>query len=465
MSDMALPMPRTAPPMRSLFGPVVLVAVGTIFLLVNLGTLSPRGVFVAFARFWPLLLIFWGAVKLAEHAYARRIGATTRGLGFGGVFFVIVLILLGSAASALHRHAERVNWGALREEITVREDGPGPLLGRRFDFSDTADYDVPPGGVVKVRVNRGSVRVLPSPDNRVHARLRKAVIAYDAEDAAAVHARMVPEVLTSAGALVIDASRRADWAGGRLDLELEVPAKAVLDVSAQRGSVEAQGRDAAVRVDASHGRVTLEDVAGLVEVRLHHASLVARDIQGDVRVDGRIDDTELSRVAGHVALRGSIHGDVRADHVQGGVRLATSRTDMDIPRLDGDFVMADGRLRVTAANGPLRLKTESRDIDVAQIKGDIKVENHNGDITFEADPRAPLANVDIASRSGTVRLTLPAASSFVMDARTDKGEISSDFELTTARDGDRLQATGTVNKGGPRMAVRVEHGTIRLRRN
>jgi DUF4097 and DUF4098 domain-containing protein YvlB len=443
----------------------VLLAIGTVFLLVNLGTLNPRGVFIAFARFWPLLLILWGVFKLAEHAYARRVGATTRGLGFGGVFLLIVLLLFGSAVSAFHRHQEQINWGALREEINVREDGPGPFLGRRFDFSDTADYDLPPGAVLKVRINRGSLRVLPSRDGRVHARLRKAVIAYDGDDAAAVHSRMVPEILTSTGALVIDASRRADWAGGRLDMELEVPAKAVLDLFAMRGQIDVRGRDAAVRVEATHGQVTLEDVAGPVDARLHHAGFTARDIRGDVHVDGRINDTVFSRVAGVVELKGSLHGDVRADKVQGGVRIVSSRTDLDMSRLDGDLLMGDGRLRVNAATGPLRIKTHSQDIDVAQVTGDVKLENHNGEISFAPDPRAPLGNVDVSSRSGTVRLTLPAASAFAMDARTDKGEISSDFELSTARDGDRLQATGVVNKGGAKVAVLVEHGTIHLRRN
>ena len=465
MSETTFALPRTDTPVRSLFAPVVMVAAGFVFLLVNVGTLSPRGVFVAFARFWPLLLIVWGVVRLAEHVYARYRGRTAAGLGFGGVVLMILFIGVGSAASAFHRHSEHVNWAALREEMNVREDGPGPLLGRRFEYTATADYDVPAGAIVKVRVNRGALRIVPSADGRIHARMRKLVLAYDEADAAAIEARVQPEILTSAGALVIDASRRSQWAGARLELELEVPPKAVLDLASNRGRVDVHGREAAVRVDVSHATATLEDVQGAVDARLHHAGLVARDVRGDVSLDGRIDETVLSRIEGAVSLRGSLHGDIRADHVSGGLRIASSRVDMLIPRLEGEVFAGEGRVRVHAATGPLRVKTHSQEIDVAAVKGDVKLENRNGEIALELDPRAPVGNVDVSSRSGSVRLRLPAQAGFAVDARTDKGEITSDFELATTQDKDRLQATGIVNKGGPKVTVLVENGTIHLRRN
>jgi hypothetical protein len=46
---------------RSSFGPIVLILVGGIFLLINLGILPIAEVKALFAKWWPLILIVIGA--------------------------------------------------------------------------------------------------------------------------------------------------------------------------------------------------------------------------------------------------------------------------------------------------------------------------------------------------------------------------------------------------------------------
>src|SRR5689334_21802227 len=114
--DATVPAPRAVPRQRSLFGPFVLIFVGVVFLLVNVGALGARNVCSAFARYWPACLILWGLSKLIEHVRARRSGAQAPGLGFGGLLVMILLVLFGSAATAAYQSAGRVNWVGVREE-------------------------------------------------------------------------------------------------------------------------------------------------------------------------------------------------------------------------------------------------------------------------------------------------------------------------------------------------------------
>jgi len=78
------PPPVVYRPRRSFAGPVVLIVFGVLFLLGNLGYVSWGRLGYLFSRYWPVLIILWGLVKLAEHFDAQRQGYRPRGIGFGG---------------------------------------------------------------------------------------------------------------------------------------------------------------------------------------------------------------------------------------------------------------------------------------------------------------------------------------------------------------------------------------------
>ena len=79
---------------RSIAGPIVLIVLGILFLLGNLHLITWIRMGDLFARFWPLLLILWGAVKLYEHYQAKSEGLPASGIGAGGVFLLIFIITL-----------------------------------------------------------------------------------------------------------------------------------------------------------------------------------------------------------------------------------------------------------------------------------------------------------------------------------------------------------------------------------
>src|SRR5450432_3393325 len=99
-SQMPTPgIPPVAPPLlrrrRSFAGPLVLIVLGMIFLLGNMHMLSWFRIGTWFAHYWPVLLILWGIVKLIEHQQAQRAGVRAPVIGAGGVFLVIMVVVLG----------------------------------------------------------------------------------------------------------------------------------------------------------------------------------------------------------------------------------------------------------------------------------------------------------------------------------------------------------------------------------
>lgn len=59
-------------PTRSSFGPIVLILVGTILLLVNLGMLPIAELKALLAKWWPLILIVIGVWQLVRPRHDGR---------------------------------------------------------------------------------------------------------------------------------------------------------------------------------------------------------------------------------------------------------------------------------------------------------------------------------------------------------------------------------------------------------
>jgi len=84
----------------SIAGPVLLIALGVVFLLAQTGKMNWWSVATWYGTWWPVVLIGAGLILLAEWAYDHHLNPdpATRGrrtLGGGVVFLLVVLALLG----------------------------------------------------------------------------------------------------------------------------------------------------------------------------------------------------------------------------------------------------------------------------------------------------------------------------------------------------------------------------------
>src|SRR6267143_3742959 len=122
------PNPVLPPRRRSFAGPVVLIVLGIFFLLYTMGVLHFYSIWVLYGRYWPVLIILWGVVKLIEHQQARRDGVRSSGIGAGGVFLVIFLIVTGSIATK----TADVNWRAIHDEIGWDDSDLSEMFGDSF---------------------------------------------------------------------------------------------------------------------------------------------------------------------------------------------------------------------------------------------------------------------------------------------------------------------------------------------
>jgi DUF4097 and DUF4098 domain-containing protein YvlB len=230
-----------------------------------------------------------------------------------------------------------------------------------------------------------------------------------------------------------------------------------------RGKIEVIGRDGDAKLHNSKGDITLQDLNGSAVVHLRGGDFIAQNVKGDISLEGRVDDTKITDVSGTVTLEGDYLGNVQLSKIGKAVRFKSSRTDLEFARLDGDFNMERGDLRANSMVGPLRIQTRSKDIHLEDVSGDVKVENSNAEV--ELHPKAPFGNVEIANRRGPIRLVLPPAANYQVDAHASHGSVENDFDLKTEDDHGDAKATGNIGKGGTRLQLSTERGEISIRKS
>jgi len=448
--------PPTRRQQRSFAGPVVLIIVGVGLLLANLGVLHWEALGIWFARYWPVLIILWGVIKLVEYQQAQRQGLQARGIGAGGVILLIALIVFGLSAT----QATRVNWGAVRDNIDIDDDN-FVWFGHNYNFDDQMQQAFPADSNLHVVNDRGAVNVNTSDDGQIHVVIHKRIVADTQGDADKWNTGTKPQITTSEHIVTLNANTQGSGDHRvSTDMDVSIPKKASVVISTRRGDTSVIGRDGDVEISNQHGDVSATDINGKVSLNVEHSSVRVSQVSGDVSVEGHVNETSIEDVKGALSLNGEFMEGVKLARIAKSVRVKTSRTDMEMSKLDGDLDLDSGDLRASDLTGPFRLSTRSKDIRLSGVNGDVRLEDENGAVEVGMKK---MGSVQIDNRKGDVDLYLPDNTGFQLEARARGGEIDSEFsELKVENRDDAGVANGSVRGGGPKVVVNNEHGTIQI---
>jgi DUF4097 and DUF4098 domain-containing protein YvlB len=462
---MASPTPPTVPPpyrhRRSFAGPAVLIILGVVFLLGNLHMIAWGRLGMAFAHYWPLLLILWVVLKIIEHQQAQRDGLPARGIGAGGVCLVIFIVICGLIAT----HAARFHWDELRDNLQIDDGDLDNIFGDTFNYDDHLEQDIP-AGVTNLRVNddRGAVRISAADDNKITVTIRKKIGAESQGDADRYNSQTKPAITVTGNGMALDARTQA--AGGdrsvETDLDISVPRKMMVQITSRRGEVSVTDRVGELAINTQHGDVSLENVTGNVALNLDHSSAKIEQITGDVHIDGHLNEVSVTDVKGSLQLDGEFNESVKLARISNNVLFKSSRTDLEFSRIDGELDLDSDDLHAEQLFGPVHLTTHSKEINLEDVSGDVRVQDANGGV--EVSMRS-LGNVQIDDRNGDIHLSVPDKAGFRLDAQTRDGEIESDFpDLKIDNNDHESKATGTVGNGASHIVLNNEHDGIEIRK-
>ena len=442
---------------RSLAGPIVLILIGIVALLSTSHLVSGKALLFWFGKYWPALIILWGIVKLIEYRQDQAQGFRPRGIGVGGVFLLIFLIMTGVSATQATRH-----WDELAEHVDWDEGGWSPF-GESYSYDDQLTAEFPIDANLHVVNDRGAVNISVSDDAQMHVTAHKRVSADSKEDADKWNAGTKPLISTSGTTVTVNANTHG--AGDHriaTDLDIALPRKAAVTISSRNGDIGVNGRDGDADISCQHGDISLEEINGKVNISIDHGSAKLSKISGEVAAQGRGDDISIEDAKRSVRINGEFDN-VRLARIAGEVSFKSARTDIVFASLTGDLDMDSGDLRASGLAGPLRLSTRSKDIRLTGITGDVRLENQNGAVELHF---AKLGSVQVTNRNSEVQVYLPEKAPFQLDARARGAEVESDFsDLKIENRDDQGFATGSVGTGGPHIVINNEHAPIEIRRS
>ena len=432
----------------SILAPVVLIAIGALALLVEMGKLTAPAVWDWYLHWWPLLLVALGLISLGEWWLDRSAPYAGR-RHYGGVLLLLFLLLLVAWGEHGFHRGGFPTWDG--------NDFILHLSGNQHWSSYTTGRELPSGSLIQIHAPHGDVTVLPSGDNQIHVQEEASVYAPSDSAARSALDALRPQLDVNGTSVIMRTVGRAD---GRANLTIRVPADAVVSIISGNGEVLVEDLATPVDVTSGRGNVSFLRLKAEAHARMSHGDFSAQSVAKDVSIQGRVNSVMVSDVGGRVSLEAPIFGDLNLAHIASQVHLQTGRTDVTIASLPGELTYGSGNLQIDGAAGPLTIATHAEDIRCNAISGDVNIENRNGEIALgvSGQPGA----IRLVNQNGAISLTLPSDAHFNLQAAARNGDVSSAFGLPVNSAGSGHTVSGQIGSGGAMIELTSAHGNIRI---
>jgi DUF4097 and DUF4098 domain-containing protein YvlB len=449
-------MANSRPRTKSLFPGLALIGVGLLLLFHNYKGFE-IGHFVR--HWWPLILIFWGTIKLYERTTASRSGnAGASPITAGEIFLVLGLLSLLGLVIAIEYTKQHIpnDWN-----ITA---------GDKFGFDlEVAPKAVPADARITIRNSRGDVSVHAADEPQIRVAGKKNAKAWSEHDANQLAGRASVEIVQNGDGYEIRpiGSGTSD-SRLSLDLEVSVPKKALLTVRSDRGDVAVSDMGTPVTIVSGVGDIEVRNTAGDVSIDTRKGGTKVSDTNGNVKISGRGGEVSVNSATGGLTLDGEFFGPITADKLAKGVRFISQRTDLTLTQLTGHLEAGSGNLEITDAPGNLNLRTNRYDVSIENPGGKVKIDNRDGNVElrFSAPPKE---DIDVSNAAAGITLSLPGSASFEILADCHSGDIDSEFSAdtlkkTSTESGDS-HLEGKYGGGrGPKITLKTSYGSISLHR-
>ncbi len=442
---------------RSIAGPIILIGFGVLFLLNNV---RPNfDLWQVLDRYWPFLLIAFGALRLLEVLVDAGRGkplTVRRGGGFGWIFILLIFATFTAA-----RHTDHIRLGGL-------ENGRLELFGDQFDYPVSAKGDA--SGITMLVLDnlRGNLTVTGSDTDRFEVEGRKQVRAYSRADADDSDRKTQLRFVREGNQLIVrtDESRVSSKRRLSTDLDIKVPKGVSVEARGRSGDLTVSSVTGSVDISSDRGDVRLNSIGGNAKIEALHNNLIrAIDVKGTLDIEGKGNDLQVENVAGQVTVNGAYSGTLEFKDLQKPLHFESEQTDLRVQRVPGNFTIDLSDMRANDIVGPVTLRTKSHDIHINGFSDSMEVEVDRGDVGLTPG-RVPLNKIDVHSRNGDVELSIPEKAQFDLKANTSQGEVHNDYgsQVKTEMEG-RSSSMRSVENQGPAITISTERGSVTVRKS
>ena len=446
----------------SITGPLVIIAIGALFLVHSLSPELP--VVDWFGHYWPYVLIIWGLVALLEVVvrYARGAPLPVNGVSGGGWFAVIVICVAGLAMfqmrnpQAWWRHTD---WGR----------GIDSALGEEHNYSiENIERNTGTAPHIVIEELRGDIKIAGGDGSTVTVGGHKSVRAFKDDIADRTNTQTPVEVVIEGNNVIVRANQnRALYRTSvTTNLDLTVPRGSSVDVNGTFGDLDVSAVSGDVRLRSGNAGMRLQDLGGNVSVDTRRSDLVrCTNVTGNLELRGHGSDLELSKIEGQVTVSGEYNGTISLHELSKPVSVQSMRTDLRVERIPGEVRLDRGSLNMQNVIGPVQVTAHSTDVTLEDFSNALDVSVDRGDIDLKPG-RIPLARMNVHAGSGNIELSLPQTANFALSAITGHGQVENEYgdTLKEQSSGHGARLEGSVGNG-PDVNLTTGRGSITLRKS
>jgi Domain of unknown function (DUF5668)/Putative adhesin len=446
---------------QSIFGGLLLILVGVLFLLIH--HYPQLGIGHLVRLYWPVILIVWGIAKLIDNFSARQSGDASPPWLSGGEIALIILLFVAVTGM----------WGVGRIREQLGDTDSFSLNDMWVKKGVPVSEDVPPVAVkpnsaISVHTPRGDITVFADEDSDLRIVATKTVSSVSDSESSKRAAVIKIDVTPEKGGFRVEPSGiTGDRSHTRVDLEVHLPKQVSVTAQTESGDITISGISGAVTASSLSGDIAIHDVGSDVTAKMQNGDVRIAQVHGDVGLSGKGAGVELSDVTGNATIDGEFFGPIQISNIAQTTQFSSARTDLTILKMHGRLDLDSDSLQISDVDGSIKLKTHDKSIEIENAAGRMDINNAHADVSITLK-KPPTDEINVQNDSGGIDLALPAKSSFEISAAARSGEIDSEFDDTSLNhetSGDTKKLDGKVGSHGPKITLDTTYGTINLRKS
>ncbi|HTB20201.1 MAG TPA: DUF4097 family beta strand repeat-containing protein [Bryobacteraceae bacterium] len=444
----------------SVIGPLILIGLGALFLFRNLWPEIPLVDMIS--RFWPFLLIAWGAIRLIEILFWSMTAKPLprNGVSGGEWALIFVICIVGATMYTAHNAPSWFPTGRVWKRVAMN-------MGEPYDYTLAPVEKTCARNCRVVLENfRGNAKISGSADLTVKASGQETMRSFQQSDADSANKQTPLELIQQGDQIIIrtNQDKVSDRVQPNAELDITVPDGSSIEAHGRYGDFDIQGINGNVNINSDNAGVRLENLGGNVQIDTRASDVIrAVDVKGNVELKGRGDDVELQNIAGLVTVNGVYVGEIQLTNLAQPLRWEDPLNSMAFEKLPGQVRVTRGEFTGNNVIGPIRLRARSSDVQLSDFTQSLDLTLDRGDIDLKPGKNPP--RMDVHTRSGDIELALPPGAKFDLKASTDHGDASNDYGEPLHENASNHGAIIAGNTGaGPQMRLETGRGTVTVRK-
>ena len=388
----------------SVIGPLILIGLGVLFLFRNLWPDIPLVDLIS--RFWPFLLIAWGAIRLIEILFWSMTGRPLprNGVSGGEWALIFVICIVGATMYTAHNAPSWFPSRSAWRRVVLP-------MGESYDYT-LAAVEKPCAKNCRIVIEsfRGNAKITGTADMTVKASGRETMRSFQQADAESAYKQTPLELIQQGDQIIVrtNQDKVSDRVQPNAELDISVPEGSSIEAHGRYGDFDVQNINGNVNINSDNAGVRLENLGGNVQVETRASDTIrAINVKGTLELKGRGDDVELQNIAGLVTVNGVYVGEIQLSNLAQPLRWEDPLNSMECEKLPGQVRMSRGDFTGNNIVGPIRLKARSSDVQLSEFTQALDLTVDRGDIDLK--PGKNLPKMEVRTRSGDIDLALPAA--------------------------------------------------------